>query len=28
MAYLVLAYPEIKAKDYKLIQEFRRQNDK
>ncbi|GAB4287776.1 MAG: hypothetical protein Kow0068_13570 [Marinilabiliales bacterium] len=27
MAYLVLAYPEIKKEDYNLIQEFRRQND-
>jgi hypothetical protein len=27
MAYCILAYPEINKEDYRLIQEFRRQND-
>jgi hypothetical protein len=27
MAFLVLAYPEIKPSDYKLIQHYRREND-
>jgi hypothetical protein len=27
MAYLIIAYPQINEEDYRLIQEFRRQND-